>query len=484
MKSTQDIQKELMQLLPESKEDVIKAIKKYFPRNSSIYKSAVLLKGQLNSLRNKELKGTLTASEVQIEENKIRASLMDVITEIGKMETIEASSPNRNLLIWGTFILLFVAGIFIGWKYFNDEKPTGEIINPQDTFKIEALDTNFQRGIAAKTDKAKNPIGQILYSVPNRMQLNKSFICLIRISQAELSTLELVEKIPSESPIEMDSIRIGDVMTANIKNDDNAFKITPLSTPEQVIEEGFFTEWKFSVKPLKAGTHYLYIQATVNIKTEEYGVKSRDVLTMNKKVEVVTQAIKPDTTMQQGGSVLLASLDYPPSDKSGVDEPRSSEAEVIEDTPDQNKPSEALDAQKPETESKADKKIEHSGGKSNTQGQGNSSPDKSTGQSTKGDKVILSKNAVSTRLGGDLKDRSPTLKPILKNENSTAGVIVLRLCVDKRGKVSSAKFTSKGSTSLNPFLIRTAIANAKKWQFVRSNTDKQCGTLTYTFKAK
>ena len=56
--------------------------------------------------------------------------------------------------------------------------------------------------------------------------------------------------------------------------------------------------------------------------------------------------------------------------------------------------------------------------------------------------------------------------------------------MDSSGKVISADFTQRGSTSTDSQLIRIAKKNARAYRFSKGSVDKQCGTITYVFKVR
>ncbi|MFM2392064.1 MAG: hypothetical protein RLZZ546_41, partial [Bacteroidota bacterium] len=62
------------------------------------------------------------------------------------------------------------------------------------------------------------------------------------------------------------------------------------------------------------------------------------------------------------------------------------------------------------------------------------------------------------------------------------GKINVKVCVDQNGKVTLAKFTQKGSTSNDAYLISIAEKAAFKYQFEKGNEVSQCGSILFTFK--
>lgn len=86
-------------------------------------------------------------------------------------------------------------------------------------------------------------------------------------------------------------------------------------------------------------------------------------------------------------------------------------------------------------------------------------------------------------IGGGLENRGGAGPPI-EDRSQAQGKVVIRICVDSNGKVISADFTQRGSTTSNRTLINLAKKNAREYTFSSSSTDKQCGTIAYNFKVR
>ena len=90
----------------------------------------------------------------------------------------------------------------------------------------------------------------------------------------------------------------------------------------------------------------------------------------------------------------------------------------------------------------------------------------------------------SGTVGGGLGSRGVTNAPRITDNSQKQGTVVVKVCVDKKGKVTSAEFTQRGSTTSDGTLKSLAIQNARKWTFSNGQVDKQCGTITYRFQVK
>ena len=68
------------------------------------------------------------------------------------------------------------------------------------------------------------------------------------------------------------------------------------------------------------------------------------------------------------------------------------------------------------------------------------------------------------------------------NVSGVKAKIVIRIAVDKDGRVTSAKYETKGSTSSDLELIEAAKNAAKSTCFAKSTGLLQAGWITYNFK--
>ena len=96
------------------------------------------------------------------------------------------------------------------------------------------------------------------------------------------------------------------------------------------------------------------------------------------------------------------------------------------------------------------------------------------------DKISTGKGKAGNGLGG----RGIVYEPKITDNSQKTGRVVIRVCVDQSGKVSSAKFTQKGSTTTDSYLVNLAVKNAKKYRFTKSDAAEQCGDISIDFKLK
>lgn len=85
-------------------------------------------------------------------------------------------------------------------------------------------------------------------------------------------------------------------------------------------------------------------------------------------------------------------------------------------------------------------------------------------------------------VGGGLNGRKVVQAPTISENSQKYGKVSVKVCVDKNGKVVTANFTQKGSSTTDAQLVRIAERGAMKYVFAPGELDSQCGTITFDFK--
>ena len=126
------------------------------------------------------------------------------------------------------------------------------IINPESN-QIPKEQIPFKSNTSSIVNTETN-LGQVVYKVPDTMQVMKNYEVIVRISK-------------SQTNVEIHNNLNGKVFHKNIKTSnkmqvelidptENSFKITPVNVQKQLVDSTY-TEWKFNVTPLKSGTNKL-----------------------------------------------------------------------------------------------------------------------------------------------------------------------------------------------------------------------------------
>lgn len=101
------------------------------------------------------------------------------------------------------------------------------------------------------------------------------------------------------------------------------------------------------------------------------------------------------------------------------------------------------------------------------------------------DADVLDKMSKGTGVVGEgLVSRSVVSAPAINENSQKTGKVAVDICINQDGKVLSANYTQKGSTTTDANLVKVAEKAAKKYTFTPSITTKQCGVIVIEFKLK
>jgi len=75
-------------------------------------------------------------------------------------------------------------------------------------------------------------------------------------------------------------------MKTTLTADKRDFRISNLSSEEQIVAGQPYAEWDWIVKPLTYGEHELYLRASARVVLSGYGEKSVDVPVISKRIQV------------------------------------------------------------------------------------------------------------------------------------------------------------------------------------------------------
>lgn len=86
-----------------------------------------------------------------------------------------------------------------------------------------------------------------------------------------------------------------------------------------------------------------------------------------------------------------------------------------------------------------------------------------------------------TTISGDVLSRDIIVAPNVQIESDKKGTVAVKVCVDMDGYVSSAKFTQRGSTTLDKDLKKLSVDSASKYRFGKSDRREECGIITFEY---
>ncbi len=163
-------------------------------------------------------------------------------------------------------------------------------LTPQDlNLEPTAAPVSIPTQVKDLSQKSTCNKGKILYKVPGIMELKKERKCIVRIAFDE-KELEINDRQNAGSKVE--PIRIAEVMEVQFidQSINQAFNIRTISSAEQLVDRGDFTEWIFYVEPLLQGMYDLILK--VSVIEKRLGREIRKDIVMEKKIEVVANPVE------------------------------------------------------------------------------------------------------------------------------------------------------------------------------------------------
>ncbi len=166
-------------------------------------------------------------------------------------------------------------------------------------------------GGAAPQEEDKR--GEILYNVPDVMQISHEQKCAVRIA-FDISNLKQDWEESPEDVIK--SIRVSEIMAVSLLNVDESdppFAIRTFSETVQFLDKDDFTEWVFYVKPLKLGRFPLILRVSVieMINNKEY---KKDIV-LEEEITVQTEEVREVEEVvykSAGTAIALTNSPLPP----------------------------------------------------------------------------------------------------------------------------------------------------------------------------
>jgi len=171
---------------------------------------------------------------------------------------------------------------------------------------------------------AQSKRGELLYHIPQEMQVEQEYKCAVRVAYLREVLLEgwQVQKEDVQ-----ESIPVAEVMSVELLNQDASepFSIRTFSDTIQFLDEGYPTEWEFYVKALREGAFPLLLKVSV-VETRNGRDIKRNVVIEARVVVSTSAPTEVEPTFRRGDVNL--SFDGVPSEStvSFASEPTVSEA--------------------------------------------------------------------------------------------------------------------------------------------------------------
>lgn len=127
--------------------------------------------------------------------------------------------------------------------------------------------------------------GKIAYDIPGHMKIDSTYKVLVTITKAESDRI-LFSGLDS-SHFTKDSIKISSRVKMILidPSGDDDFKIIPLSSEEQLVDDSSNTVWNWSIIPLRAGENNIVIRASAKV-LDRLGENYRDIQVFEKSISI------------------------------------------------------------------------------------------------------------------------------------------------------------------------------------------------------
>ncbi len=93
----------------------------------------------------------------------------------------------------------------------------------------------------------------------------------------------------------------------------------------------------------------------------------------------------------------------------------------------------------------------------------------------------LTGSTITGTLSAGMKTRTLLVKPFTRNATPARGKVMIKFCTNPEGVVTYAKFTQRGSTTLDSQLKALALAAVRKMRLSPSDSEEDCGTVGFDF---
>lgn len=151
-------------------------------------------------------------------------------------------------------------------------------------------------------DKVVDKRGNVLYQIPEEMELNKDTKCIIRIAFEEVFLHKDLETFIEPT---IKDIRVSNLMEVDLIDplQQGTFQIRAINKKEQIIDKNDFTQWLFYVKAQQSGTFPLLVKVT--LIEVFYGKERRKEIVLEETINVVTSLTETQTqTFKSAGYSL------------------------------------------------------------------------------------------------------------------------------------------------------------------------------------
>lgn len=134
------------------------------------------------------------------------------------------------------------------------ERMVEEVAQSRQKENLQITKQEARKKNSTKMTSTETNLGQILYKVPDTMQVMKNYEVIVRISKSQ-TNVEIRENLGGR--VFEKSIKTSNKMQVElIDRTGSCFKLIRVNVEKQLVDSSY-TEWKFNVTPLKSGINKL-----------------------------------------------------------------------------------------------------------------------------------------------------------------------------------------------------------------------------------
>lgn len=260
----------------------------------SLVNMVLHFRGRYEELKKQERLGTLSYSSASTERNKIVMGVLELLDEMERELEEDSKIDFPSDLSRFREVPRMVEPPPSADKSagFPEMEEGAEVFPELELEELEDAISELEREDVADesapppapSQKPKEE-GAILYRIPHRMQLEEESRCVVRLAFDEKTVKKDLE---DAEDIVVKSVRVEEVMEVELldPNEENTFRIRPITDQEQLVEADSYTEWIFKVKPLREGTFPLLLKISVILFIN--GKDRKKNIVLEEMVEVAT----------------------------------------------------------------------------------------------------------------------------------------------------------------------------------------------------
>jgi hypothetical protein len=183
-------------------------------------------------------------------------------TSITKKNII-LDSNKSNILILDSNKNFDSQNHILNYKHINYHKLTStnsssnSNFSPNDNFQSDESTNSINSTKISKIKEKQLNIevkeGKLIYSIPDTMRLGNTYTIIIRIKR-DINNLKIIDTLYKQKLVNIKTTSSMEVVVIDPSTDDSkSFSILKQNSDKQFIDDSDYTEWVYSVKPLKSG---------------------------------------------------------------------------------------------------------------------------------------------------------------------------------------------------------------------------------------